>query len=251
MRVWDIHPGYLSGQSLLGEHSEIHALYSIITEHKRGYSSHPETKRWNDHLNLLVLRHNLLVREMTIRDFKHLSPLGFAEYIDKEEQCNPVSYIDLPSAQFEILHQKYQAKGQRGRIPLPLYGTEFWAQHKYSVMSRGYQYYKEMQSFMNNRPNLPIIQDNNLIVKIQNFMKIPVSEKALGNVILHLWGYFKNEASPEEKRHLFDLNNFSEKMKLLYDMSIKYQKNYLLHSTIFADIFIMVKRERRKGICSH
>ncbi|MDD4764978.1 MAG: pyrimidine dimer DNA glycosylase/endonuclease V, partial [Atribacterota bacterium] len=28
MRVWDVHPGYLSDKSLLGEHVEIHALFS-------------------------------------------------------------------------------------------------------------------------------------------------------------------------------------------------------------------------------
>lgn len=239
MRVWDIHPGYLSRQSLLGEHAEIHALYSIITKNKRGYSGHPETKRWNNHLDLLVLRHNLVVKEITIRGFQHNSPLTDISSIKegKEKEINPLSYIDLPSVQFDILHQKYQKKGQKGRIPLPVYGTEFWAHHKYSVMARGYQYYKNMQGFMNNRPNLLIIQDNNLIGKIQRFMKMPISQRALENVLLHLWGYFNKEANQDEKKFFFALNNYYVKIKVIYDMSVKYQKNYLLHSTIFADFF--------------
>lgn len=235
MRVWDIHPGYLSRQSLLGEHSEIHALYIIITKNKKGFSRHPETQRWRNNLNRLVLRHNLLVKEIIIRGFSHYSPLSFREINKKEQQFTPFLYLDLPSVQLEILHQKYQAKGQRGRIPIPFYGTEFWAHHKYSIMARGYQYYKEVQSFINNRPNIPINKDNSLIEKVQEFMQRPVSKKALGSVLLHLWGYFKKEASPEEKSSFFNFNSSAQKMKFIYDMSVKYQKNYLLHSTIFAD----------------
>lgn len=66
-------------------------------------------------------------------------------------------------------------------------------------------------------------------------MQRPVSKKALGSVLLHLWGYFKKEASPEEKSSFFNFNSSAQKMKFIYDMSVKYQKNYLLHSTIFAD----------------
>ncbi|MCX6583142.1 MAG: DUF1722 domain-containing protein [Candidatus Aminicenantes bacterium] len=38
MRVWDVNPGYLNRQSLLAEHREIHAIFSIITKGKKGYS---------------------------------------------------------------------------------------------------------------------------------------------------------------------------------------------------------------------
>lgn len=125
MRVWDIHPGYLSRQSLLGEHSEIHALYIIITKNKKGFSRHPETQRWRNNLNRLVLRHNLLVKEIIIRGFSHYSPLSFREINKKEQQFTPFLYLDLPSVQLEILHQKYQAKGQRGRIPIPFMELNF------------------------------------------------------------------------------------------------------------------------------
>ena len=46
MRIWDIHPGYLNNQSLLGEHRELHGIVSILVNKKKGYSQHPETKRW-------------------------------------------------------------------------------------------------------------------------------------------------------------------------------------------------------------
>jgi len=46
MRVWDINPGYLNRQSLLGEHRELHGIISIIVNKKKGYANHPETVRW-------------------------------------------------------------------------------------------------------------------------------------------------------------------------------------------------------------
>ena len=191
MRVWDIHPGYLSRQSVLGEHSEIHTLYSIIDGKKAGFARHPETQRWAGHLDQLVHRHDLLVREMTLRKFRHNSSLTLCQHMDEIDRINHLSYVDLLSVQFEMLRRKYSEKGQKGRIPLPVKGTDFWAHHKYSVMARGYHYYKEVQQFMKNRQNLPIEQENDLIKKIYGYMKIEISVKALDNVMLHLWGYFK------------------------------------------------------------
>jgi len=43
MRVWDINPGYLNRQNLLGEHRELHGIVSILVNRKKGYANHPET----------------------------------------------------------------------------------------------------------------------------------------------------------------------------------------------------------------
>ena len=233
MRVWDIHPGYLSTRSLLGEHAEIHAVYSIISKKKSGYSMHPETQRWAGYLEFLVLRHDLIVKEMALRGFKHNSPCPSVKRIDGK--INYVPYIDLPEAQFEILRKKYTQKNQRGRIPLPRTGSEFWSHHKYSVMSRGYQYYQDIQQFMKNRKDRSIGQEHDLILMIQIYMEKQIFLKALNNVIEHLWGYFKNKANLHEKTYFFNLPNSIEKLNYLFRMAEKYQQNYLLHSTIFAD----------------
>jgi len=38
-------PDKLCRNHLLGEHREIHAIWAVITEKKKGYSMHPETIR--------------------------------------------------------------------------------------------------------------------------------------------------------------------------------------------------------------
>lgn len=131
MRVWDIHPGFLNRQSLLGEHREIHAIHTVLSQGKKGYARHPETLRWRDHLPALWLRHQQMVAEMRVRGFKHFSPLPAPQ----EEILWPRTFIDAPGRQFGLLAKKYAAKEQ-GRIPLPAGVGELLRSHALSLISR-------------------------------------------------------------------------------------------------------------------
>jgi len=87
MRIWDIHPKHLCRNHLLGEHRELHAIWSILTNDKKGYKNHPETKRWENKLAALYGRHEQLVTEMAKRGYRHFSPLakGLAEGANKQD----------------------------------------------------------------------------------------------------------------------------------------------------------------------
>jgi hypothetical protein len=61
MRVWDIEAELLCNSHLLGEHREIHAIWAILIENKKGYSHHPETLRWKGKLLALYNRHEAVV----------------------------------------------------------------------------------------------------------------------------------------------------------------------------------------------
>lgn len=75
MRIWDIPPSELCRIHLLGEHRELHALWTILTANKKGYRNHPETKRWVGKLAALYKRHEEEVKEMEKRGYTHKSPL--------------------------------------------------------------------------------------------------------------------------------------------------------------------------------
>lgn len=75
MRIWDLEPQELCDQHLLGEHRELHAIWSVLTNDKSGYARHPETLRWRGKLKALYGRHDKQVAEMLRRGFKHHSPL--------------------------------------------------------------------------------------------------------------------------------------------------------------------------------
>lgn len=79
MRVWDVEPKKLCRKHLLGEHREIHALFTILYEDRKGYRHHPETLRWVGKLPALMHRHDLVVAEMTSRGYGHFSPLPLVE----------------------------------------------------------------------------------------------------------------------------------------------------------------------------
>ncbi len=103
MRIWDIEPEKLCRQHLLGEHRELHAIWSILTEDKRGYRNHPEVKRWVGKLKALYLRHESLVEEMLKRGYRHRSPLDKDLAVGKGIQD---VYVDTVSEQLDILKKK-------------------------------------------------------------------------------------------------------------------------------------------------
>ena len=75
MRIWDVSPKKLCRHHLLGEHRELHAIWSVLVNGKMGYARHPETLRWRGKLKALFNRHHALVREMAVRGYRHESPL--------------------------------------------------------------------------------------------------------------------------------------------------------------------------------
>ena len=103
MRIWDLPPEKLCGKHLLGEHSELHALWTILTQNKKGFSKHPETRRWKDKLGALYNRHEELVREMEKRGYRHKSPLD--KKFAKGEKTQK-DYVDSLEKQIKILQKK-------------------------------------------------------------------------------------------------------------------------------------------------
>ncbi|MEA1943970.1 MAG: pyrimidine dimer DNA glycosylase/endonuclease V [Euryarchaeota archaeon] len=103
MRIWDIPPEKLCRNHLLGEHRELHALWSIITNDKKAYSNHPETLRWKGKLRALYLRHEKLVLEMTKRGYKHHTPLDAKLATGESKQTE---FVDSYEKQIQILRER-------------------------------------------------------------------------------------------------------------------------------------------------
>ncbi|MBN1913854.1 MAG: pyrimidine dimer DNA glycosylase [Candidatus Omnitrophica bacterium] len=103
MRIWDIPPKCLCRNHLLGEHRELHAIWSILTKNKKGYSRHPETLRWKNKLGALYLRHKKLIEEMERRGYCHKSDLDGRL---ARGSCRQNVFVDTPAKQKEILRKK-------------------------------------------------------------------------------------------------------------------------------------------------
>ena len=222
MRIWDIDPGFLNDRSLLGEHRELHGIFSILVNHKTGYSRHPETLRWQGHLPALAVRHDLLVAEMGLRAFRHHSPLP----IQSEVVTWPEGYIDLPNRQYAILQEKYRDK-KPGRIPLPRNVQQLWAYHKYSVMARSPEEYRRIG---------PLVAAGTLTMpdlagELVKLLRTPPTPGRVLNGLQHLWGYVSDytDLTP-------DPADLRAMLKEIGRLAKDHQVQYLLESTALGEL---------------
>ncbi len=103
MRIWDVPPSELCRVHLLGEHRELHALWTILTQDRRGYRKHPETIRWEGKLGALYLRHEELAAEMGRRGYNHASDLDETLAVGERVQTE---FVDSVTRQRDLLRDK-------------------------------------------------------------------------------------------------------------------------------------------------
>lgn len=232
MRIWDIHPGYLSRASLLGEHRELHAIVSIILNNRKGYARHPETMRWRGCLGALGVRHGLLVEEMLLRGYRHLSPVP-----DGQGSSWPGVYIDQPGGQFAILEGRY-GDGDQGRIPLPHSADRLWAQHKYSVLARDPGLYRDIGRQAARRKGGEFFHD--LARTLAESLRTPPPQGRLMNALEHMWGYV-SDLDPDRSGHPGTPAGFITEIRY---RSLRHGVRYLLESTALSDLSYWVSRRK-------
>jgi len=103
MRIWDLEPKRLCRKHLVAEHGELHSLWSVLVNNKKGFSRHPETLRWKGKLKALFSRHEELAKELKKRGYSHRSPLNTSLAKGKTKQDE---YKDSIEEQKRILKIK-------------------------------------------------------------------------------------------------------------------------------------------------
>ena len=113
---------------------------------------------------------------------------------------------------------------------------ELWAKNKYYVLSKSHKAYLEIREYLKeNEVDIAYLQR-----KIQSIKDIEESKKDFHNAILHVWGYFKNEATEIEKQGLCNLlqeymkgkNNQKSVIEYINILLKKYPNEYLQKSTL-------------------
>ena len=80
---------------------------------------------------------------------------------------------------------------------------ELWAKNKYYVLSKSHKAYLEIRAYLREKePDVLWVKK-----KIQEARDMKESKKDFSNAVLHIWGYFKKDASTIEKKVLFDILN--------------------------------------------
>ena len=227
MRIWDINPGYLNRQSLLGEHRELHGIVSILVNKKKGYSKHPETLRWVGLGWALRQRHKLLASEMALRGFTDRSPVLM--HAGKEKW--PETYIDEPFRQFQVLGEKYLDK-EGGRIPLPKNAQQLWSHHKYSIMARDVNLYKQIgKEVAGMRPH----HDFSELAKVlTEQLRICPSAGGLRNALQHMWGHVSEYR--ETKKDDIGSWPLDKLLEEIQRRTLEFSEPYLATSTALSEL---------------
>ena len=113
---------------------------------------------------------------------------------------------------------------------------ELWAKNKYYVLSKSHKAYLEIRKYLKEK-EVDIVFINE---KIQEVKDLKESKRDFSNAILHIWGYFKKEASEIEKQGLFNIleeymqgkKNQKSVIEYINSLLKKYPNKYLQESTL-------------------
>ena len=226
MRVWDVAPGYLNRQSLLGEHREMHGLRNILALGKRGYARHPETIRWQGCLSGLARRHAQVAAEMHIRGYIDRTPLAL-----EAAASWPRDFVTPVADQFALLQAKYAGR-EHGRIRLPLNAQDLWAHHKYSVMARDPAEYRRIGrrvAAMTRRHTLHALAE-----QLACALREPPSPSRLVNALEHMWGHVSRDATPEERAA--STRGVAGMLAAIQTAAVRIREPYLMSSTALSEL---------------
>ncbi len=111
-----------------------------------------------------------------------------------------------------------------------------WAKNKYYVLSKSHKVYLEIREYLKEKEvDILLIKE-----KILNLRDVEESKKDFNNAILHVWGYFKKDASDAEKQGLFSIldkymteqSNQEAVIEYIKALLKKYPIQYLQESTL-------------------
>ena len=100
---------------------------------------------------------------------------------------------------------------------------ELWAKNKYFVLSKSHKVYLDIREYLKGT-ELDILWLNK---KIQEIRDMEESKKDFSNAVLHIWGYFKKDASTIEKQVLFNILNGYMEGKYNQNIVIEYVNTLL------------------------
>lgn len=113
---------------------------------------------------------------------------------------------------------------------------DLWAKNKYYVLSKSHKAYLEIREYLNEKE----VDITHLNQKIEKVREMEESKKDFSNAILHVWGYFKKEASEIEKQEFFNIleeymdgkNSQESVIEYINVLLKKYPNKYLQESTL-------------------
>ena len=93
---------------------------------------------------------------------------------------------------------------------------ELWAKNKYLVLSKSYKYYLSIRNYLKlDEVDVKTVED--FITRSKGLRESP---KDVINAYQHIWGYFKDKATSEEKERFLNLLDFYKKGEVTKDQPL-------------------------------
>ena len=113
---------------------------------------------------------------------------------------------------------------------------QLWAENKYLVLSHSSNIYKDIRQYLKQE----VVELSQVQEMIDRACQIPEHRGQVCNAFQHIWGYFKKEASPDERKDymlLLDRYRFGQASKedlitRTRDLLERYPNAYLQDSTL-------------------
>lgn len=114
-----------------------------------------------------------------------------------------------------------------------------WGRYKYLVMEKDLNAYRQIRRLLNDKTRYPVLE---MFTQLEAALDKPTLRGNAINAASHVWGYFKNNATPQQagrfRRALLRYSDGEIRLDslktLLYRLAVEYQQEYLLSSYYFA-----------------
>jgi len=206
-----------------------------------------------------------------LSDIQNFFPTTFCSGFDIEENkksaaCPELLFVEKTEEDFlEISSKIEQMKQDSKQIQLIFEGNESnltaikyrnyfenaphirlleleWGRYKYQILEHSQQHYNAIRRLLKDKTLYPVEEFYHLI---EDALQIPVCTKTAVNALDHVWGYFKNQATLQEKQLYLSRKSAYENADVdileikhcLWILTVKYKEPYLYDSYYFKDCY--------------
>jgi len=120
--------------------------------------------------------------------------------------------------------------------------VQFHTEHKYLFMTYNQTIMKNMGNIVANHNHLPVEQVYDLYYQLLVLLfNNPATKQKRINVLTHIYGYFKDQITNDEKAYYFETQNdylqnhipYSNPLRILKGFSVRFNQSYLIDQIIF------------------
>lgn len=166
---------------------------------------------------------------MQLRGYVDRTPLT----LPRKEVRWPIRFLDEPSEQFDLIEEKYRDK-EPGRISLPRSAQELWAQHKYSILARDPERYRQIGRGLAKTTGREAMDE--LAREFVFMLRRQPPAGRLENALDHMWGHVRKYAIADEKRQAEQ--GSAALIAVIQALALHHRETFLLASTALSELAV-------------